>query len=618
MATSLGIHLRADGFSYALVEGSAKKPALKASGEGSFASAAESPKALGKLIADAVKLRKADHLTVCVPSQRVVLRELSLPFQERDKVLQVLKFEIESELYHLNVDEVVADFLPLEGERATPSLLVGVMPKRHIKQALAVAEGAGWDPSTVSVSYSGFASALASIAPKLAGPEEVAKGVDAAPLAFVYLGADETLLAQTGPTGQLRALRTLPIGWLELVRDFKPVPTADAAAAADAAAPAAAAAVEPAKADGKEAAVKGKGKKGKEEEEEEEEAPSILFDADPGLPAGMSLNEAIELAGHQRAMDLCKRLANEIRRGLAAMQAGATAIHLAGAALPGLDEALTARAGVPVARLRPAQEAFARADLIALGAALEGLAASGEAMNFRQEEFRYARGLERVEGPLTLALVGLIAWFVIDSGVNLKQGMHLKSESDRVYVAANARVEDLNKRVRDDEDYPDDWLIKNDLSGLDIGAGERILQLDARVKAARKQLDELMGQSDLEMPPSCLEAWRLLMIFLEKELGSFPDKWMVESFDFTSVDRGRGGSGTPPHVEAKFSLTLKSEDAERIAATFDRIDRGLREQPWIVGEPVIPTTESAKVGPGKTAPITVKISTARAAEEVKP
>ncbi len=615
MASSLGIHLRADGFSYALVEGSAKKPTLKASGEGSFPSAAAAPKTLGKLIADAVKLRKADQLTVCVPAQRVVLRELSLPFQERDKVLQVLKFEIESELYHLNVDEVVADFLPLEGERATPSLLVGVMPKRHIKQALAVAEGAGWDPSTISVSYSGFASALAAIAPKLAGPEEVAKGVDAAPLAFVYLGADETLLAQTGPSGQLRALRTLPIGWLELVRDLAPAASADAAAGADGAA--AAAPVEAAA----EAGPAGKdGAKGKDKvkDEEEEEAPSILFDADPGLPTGMSLNEALELAGHQRAVDLCKRLANEIRRGLAAMQAGAAAIHLAGAALPGLDEALTARSGIPVQRLQHEQAAFARADLIALGAALEGLAGTGEAMNFRQEEFRYARGLERVEGPLTLALVGLIAWFVIDSGVNLKQGMHLKSESDRIYLAANARVEDLNKRVRDDEDYPDDWLIKNDLTGLDIGAGERILQLDARVKAARKQLDELMGQSDLEMPPSCLEAWRLLMGFLEKELGSYPDKWLVESFDFTAVDRGRGGGGTPPHVEAKFMLTLKSEDAERIAATFDRIDRGLREQPWIVDAPTIPTTESAKVGPGKTAPITVKISTARAAEEVKP
>lgn len=603
MATSLGIHLRADGFSYALLEGSTKKPVLKASGEGSFPSALAAPRELGKLIADAVKLRKADHLTVGVPSQRVVLRELSLPFQDRDKVLQVLKFEIESELYHMSVDDVIADFLPLEGERATPSLLVGVMPKKHVKQAIAISEGAGWDPAVIGVSYSGFASAIATLAPKLAGPEEIAKGVDAAPLAFVHLGAGETLLALTGPTGQLRALRTLPIGWLEMVRDLAPVAAPDAVADAT---------VTPAP----EAAAPEKGKGA--EAEDAEEPPSILFDADPALPVGMGLTEALELAGHTRSSALCKRLANEIRRGLAAMQAGATQIHLLGADLPGLDEALTARAGIPAQRLHHEQPNFDRADLVALGLALEGLAGTGEAMNFRQEEFRYARGLERVEGPLTLALVGLIAWFVIDSGVNLKQGMHLKSEADRVYVAANARVEDLNKRVRDDEDYPDIWLIKNDLSGLDISEGERILQLDGRVKAARKQLDELMGQSDLEMPPSCLEAWRLLMGFLEKELGTYPDKWMVESFDFTSVDRGRGGSGTAPHVEARFNLTLKSEDAERVAATFDRLDRGLREQPWIIGVPSIPTTESAKVGPGKTASITVSISTARVEEVAKP
>lgn len=616
MATSLGIHLRADGFSFALIEGSAKKPVLRSSGEGVFPSATASPKALGKLIADAVKLRKADHLTVCVPSRRVVLRELSLPFQERDKVLQVLKFEIESELYHLNVDEVIADFLPLEGERATPSLLVGVMPKSHISQALAVIEGAGWDPSNVSVSYSGLASAVAAMAPTLAGAEEVAQGVDAAPLAFVYLGPDETLLALTGPTGQLRALRTLPIGWLEMVRDMaQVVPTPEVADAPEAAAPVP---VEAAKPDVKEGKSKSKSKSNEAEPAEEPEAPSILFDADPALPVGLTFGEALELAGHTRVAALCQRLANEIRRGLAAMQAGVTTIHLTGAELPGLDQALTARAGIPAQRLRNVQESFARADLIALGAALEGMNPGGTAMNFRQAEFRYARGLERVEGPLTLALVGLIALFVIDSGVHLKQAMHLKSESDRLYAAANARVEDLNKRVRDDEDYPDVWLIKNDLSGLDVADRDRVLQLDARVKAARKQLDELMGQSDLEMPPSCLEAWRLLMVFLEKELGAYPDKWLVESFDFTSVDRGRGSSGGVPHVEAKIVLTLKSEDAERIAATFDRIDRGLREQPWCVGAPTITSTESSKVGPGKTAPITVNIATAPVAEEAKP
>ncbi len=612
MATSLGIHLRADGFSFALLEGNAKRHALKASGEGVFPSATEPARALGKQIAEAVKLRKADRLTICAPSGKVVLREMSLPFQEREKVLQVLKFEVESELYHLNVEDVVADFIPLEAERATPTLLVGVVPKKHIAQAIEVGAGAGWDPHAVGASYGGYASALAAIAPRLAAvPEgDAADNADAAPLAFVDLGADETLLAVVGPSGNLRALRTLPIGWLELLRDVAVPKAAQGEVIPPGADPE----------EVEEAATKPKLSPGKREEkkteaggEAEAEMPQALFGADPSVPCGIGLAEAVGLAGGTRVRALCKRLANEVRRGLAAMPAGATALHLTGADLPGLSEAISARTGIPAQRLRHGLESYGGGGvgLVALGAALDGLGVSPAPMNFRQEEFRYARGLERVEGPLTLALVGVIAWLVIDAGVHLRTGMEVKKNAGEVYLAADKRVGDLNKRVKEDEDYPDSWEIKNDLAGSGVSTDERINVLHNRVKSARKDLDELMGQSALEMPPSCLEAWRLLMGFLEKELSDYPDRWMIENFEFTSVDRGRSGSGSEPHVEAKFGLTLKSDDAERIATTFDRIERGLREQPWSVDAPTIPTTETAKVPPGKTATVTVKIRTAR-------
>jgi hypothetical protein len=617
MATSLGIHLRADGFSFALLEGNAKKHALKASGEGVFPSTTEPARALGKQIAEAVKLRKADRLTICTPSGKVVLREMSLPFQEREKVLQVLKFEVESELYHLNVEDVVADFIALETERATPTLLVGVVPKKHIAQAIEVCAGAGWDPHAVGASYGGYASALAAIAPRLAAAPagDATENADATPIVFADLGADETLLAIVGPTGNLRALRTLPIGWLELLRDVAVPKVAQGEVLPPGVDPEA---VE------EEGGAKPTASPGKLQQKTEAEGdapadtPQAHFGADPGMPCGIGLAEAIGLAGGTRVTALCKRLANEIRRGLAAMPTGATTLHLTGADLPGLDDAISARAGIPALRLRHGLESYGGrgVNLVALGAALDGIGAAPAPMNFRQEEFRYARGLERVEGPLTLALVGVIAWLVIDAGVHLRTGMEVKKNANEVYLAADKRVGDLNKRVKEDTAYPDSWEIKNDLTGAGVSADERINVLHNRVKSAREDLDELMGQSALEMPSSCLEAWRLLMVFLEKELSDYPDKWMIENFEFTSVDRGRSGSSSVPHVEAKFGLTLKSDDAERIATTFDRIERGLREQPWCVDAPTIPTTETAKVPPGKHATVTVKIRTAR--EPVNP
>ena len=57
--------------------------------------------------------------------------------------------------------------------------------------------------------------------------------------------------------------------------------------------------------------------------------------------------------------------------------------------------------------------------MIAAGAALRGLGRDGSRMNFRQEEYRVTRGIERVEGPLTWMLVGLIAFLLVDFVVML-------------------------------------------------------------------------------------------------------------------------------------------------------------------------------------------------------
>jgi hypothetical protein len=608
MATSLGIHLRADGFSYALVEGSAKKHALKAAGDGAFA-AGTPPKAIGKAIAEVVKVRKADHVCVVTPSGRVVLRELSLPFTEREKVLQVLKFEVESELYHLNVDEVVADFIALEGERATPSLLVGVMPKPHLRQALDVLAGGGWDPHSVMPSYGAYAAALNAIVPRLTGAAAGPGVEDAVPLLFAHLGPAETLVAQVGRGGRLRALRTIPLGWQELVREFAAPKEAAGQVLPPGTQP------EDAEAESESAKLGAKAKPGKDEEEEDAAAatPGTLFGAEAGL-LSCTLAEAVERAGTQRVQALVRRLANEVRRAVAAMPAGAEEIYLTSADLPGWENVIGARTGLTVRHFDVAAGDDARrADTIALGGAYAGLGLASAPMNFRQEEFRYARGLERVEGPLTLALVGLIAWLVIDAGVHLRQGMWLKKDADRIYRDADARVVQLNKRVEEDATFPREWLVKNDLTGADVADDQRIRLLANRLSDAKRDLDSLMGEADVEMPASCLEAWRLLMIFLTKEFENFGEKWMIETLEFTSVDASRGNNVVPAHVVTKFGLTLLSEDAELTAGVYDRIERGLKAQPWCVGAPVIPGTEASKVGNGKTATITVHINTAREA-----
>ncbi len=638
MASSLGIHLRPDGFDYVLLEGSAKRWTMKDHGSGRWDPGA-APKSLGRALSEGVRLKgKVDKVVLALPGSRALLREISLPFTDRDKVHQVLKFEVESELYHLDVDEVLADFLTLAGERATPTLLVTVLPKEVVREALDVAAGAGWDPPVVDVAYAALANAVAALdaggTPLLrgvasgdaAGDEEREVAAAAAPTAFLHVGPLECQLLIQAPDGGLRAARILPFGWREILRGL------DVAAAT----PAAEGEVLPPDADlaevearaAEEAAAEAGGDAGEgvdgpdegdggDEGDTDEEPHGRLFGVDAGVPTAPSLDEAVGLAGPERLASFRRQLLREVRRGLAAHPVPVARLGVLGDAVPGLEEDLAAAVGVPVAR-PDLGDAVAGACPIALGIGLRGIGVDRLGMNFRQEEFRYARGLERVEGPLTLALVGLIAFLVFDAGLHFKRARFLRMEADRIYRQADVRVEALNERVRADDEYPEEWLIRNDLEGLDVEERYRLQTLYNRVRAAKKDLDELMGESDLEMPPSALEAWRLLSEFLREEMADYPDRWMIESFDFTSVDARRSGSReSPAHVITKFGITLKGDDAERIAGQFDRLEQAFAERPWVWGDPAIPNTEPAKVGPGKTAIITVNIvpEAARAQED---
>ncbi len=632
MASSLGIHLRPDGFDYVLLEGSAKRWTVKDSGSGRLDPSA-APKSLGRTLSEGIRLKgKVDKVVLALPGSRALLREISLPFTDRDKVHQVLKFEVESELYHLDVDEVLADFLTLAGERATPTLLVTVLPKEVVREALDVAAGAGWDPPVVDVAYAALANAVAALdaggTPLLraaggAGEEredaEAASAADA-PTAFLHVGSLECQLLIQAPDGALRAARVLPFGWREVLRGLE-VAAATPAAEGEVLPPDAdlaeveARAAEEAAAD--EAADASAGADEGGGDDGDEEPHGRLFGVDAEVPLGPSLDEAVALAGPERLAAFRRQLLREVRRGLAAHPVPVARLGLLGDEVPGLEEDLAAAVGVPVAR-PDLGDAVAGACPIALGIGLRGVGVDRLGMNFRQEEFRYARGLERVEGPLTLALVGLIAFLVFDAGLHFKRARFLRAEADRIYRQADVRVEALNERVRADDEYPEEWLIRNDLEGLDVEERYRLQTLYNRVRAAKKDLDELMGESDLEMPPSALEAWRLLSEFLREEMADYPDRWMIESFDFTSVDARRSGSReSPAHVITKFGITLKGDDAERIAGQFDRLEQAFAERPWVWGDPAIPNTEPAKVGPGKTAIITVNIvpEAARAQED---
>ncbi|MFQ5748913.1 MAG: hypothetical protein ACE5H3_05580, partial [Planctomycetota bacterium] len=318
------------------------------------------------------------------------------------------------------------------------------------------------------------------------------------------------------------------------------------------------------------------------EGDEEAGGPERLFRADPGLPVGLGLDTVLECAPPAALAALVRRLVGEVRRGLAAVAAAPVQrLHLLGAALPGLEEALQTRLGIPAAALPPPQTApdGSAPDPIALGAALRGLGAPGPRMNFRQEEYRFTRGFERVEGAFTVMLLGLIAWLMVDSVILYKKSLPLKTDAGRIFVRAKARVDKLNQIVRD-KDYPSDWTVKTAFEGLDVDPLRRINILEGRVKTQKKNLDEMLGKSGAEMPQSCLEAWRLLMGILAKEFNGYPGRWMLESLSFEAIP---GSTRLGAHVKTSFGISIFSDDPIQARSKLDQINRALDQAEWTIG-----------------------------------
>ena len=462
-------------------------------------------------------------------------------------------------------------------------------------------------PETVGLSIGALYNAIGELA--RSGEEEVAE-------TYLHVGADACLLMLLNSDGSLRAARSIPLGWRELTSGLQ---VDDEEASADGADGENAANEEPEEEELSFEIVEGEPEKGisseesvEEEEEESEEESALsgaIFAGDVGLPAGMSLETALQFAEPSRVEAFRRRLANELRRGLEAMEATGARLYLMGADLPGLADYLEARLSREIS---PLDLGFADddgnfADPLALGMALRGIGVERSPMNFRQEEYRYARGLERVEGPLTLALVGLIAFMVVDMVLNVKQVLLRKGDASAIYAEADRKVETLNTRVRDDDEYPDEWIIKNDLSGVDIAEEDRIGLLARRVKGAKTEIDKLMGEADVEMPSSCLEAWRLVMDYMDTTMKDWDDRWMIENFDLVSQDGGR--SRGEAHVEVEFAVTLISENAQATANLYDTLEHGLSTQPWSVKPADIPNTEAADVAGARTAVITCYVRT---------
>ena len=381
MANSLGIHLYSHGFDYVVLEGTAKRYSVSDSGSVCFSAAdVKDVKDVAKRIAEISKGFKGNQICLSLSSAAVLNRELGLPFSNRDKVAQVIKFEIESELYHLNVDDVVVDFFELDDGRATSTMSVNALDKSRLASALAICEAASFDPPIVDLSIASLFTAIKVL------PESERTDHEA----YLHVGAESSQLVVLSVAGIVSATRTMPLGWLELARNLAtddPEVTAADNEDIDS---------EVLNADAT-----------------DDSDGSFELGGDTSIPFGNDFATVMNNCSHAEQQSFSQALESELRRALTALNYSGSPLYLLGAQISGLADDLSAGLSIQVA---PLDLGLTGPDdsvphTIALGAALRAIGAESLEMNFRQEEYRYARGVERIEGPLTWAMVGLVFYF---------------------------------------------------------------------------------------------------------------------------------------------------------------------------------------------------------------
>lgn len=149
MARSCGIRLGSRSFEVVVLDGGPKKAKLVAHVAGELPvgvedPAAEAVAALKQAIAG-LKL-PADSIGLAVETGLAAFRSVKLPFADRDKIEEVIKFEVENQLPQWNIEDVIVDFLVLSSSAVESNLIVTAVPKESLAPKLATCERAGVEP----------------------------------------------------------------------------------------------------------------------------------------------------------------------------------------------------------------------------------------------------------------------------------------------------------------------------------------------------------------------------------------------------------------------------------------------------------------------------------------
>ena len=561
MARSCGIRLGPRRYEIVVLEGNAKSHQIAAFKAGEFDPHAADP------LGEAASVLKAATKELGVPREQVGLvidsghaafRRLSMPFSDRTKIEQVIKFEIESQLPQWTIDDVVVDYHVLAESSSSADLLVTAVPKDGLQAALDLCEEAGIEPFEAELETSAMVNAACTAA---------ICNIDDAQL-LVHIG-DYSTSVVVMDAGEVREMRVIHLG--ALTHEVLPPAPAEAEEGQEEAPP------EAGEGDGE-----GEGEGGEP--------------AATPPPAPAPVQDPIEAS--RRVDQAITRIRREIGRTISGARTvnPIEAIYVCGMELPGLVGSTVL--DVPVYILDCFEEDSGQpADgfgslVVAYGAAVRELGGGPMSPHLRREELRYTGTWERIEFPFAVACLLLVTLLGVIFILQRRELGSLDRNGSRFWLkSSNNFVLGDPKKGAPGHLYPAPQDIRDYAAkfadGVPIDPSieptDALKWIDGRLRLKIAELKKDLGQdASIEQPQSALVgAFMVLDVLEAKHVEWRPS---IRKLKATTMP-ARGNN--PEYVRVVFEdIIFLSDDQVTASQAYEDLRDDVEAQEWYLGMPL--------------------------------
>lgn len=552
MARSCGLRIGPRHFELVVLEGSAKKPKITAYETGELPREGDDPLAAASTaLKEAIKKHSIpkDNVGVAIDTGLAAFRTLKVPFSDKAKIEQVLKFEVESLLPQWDIDDVIVDFQVLETTADGSEILITAVRKQDLKRVLTVCEKAGLEPLEAELETTAMVNAALSAGMCTTDNAQI----------LVHIGETSTsVVVMDG--GKVREMRAIHIGALTHEMQIPPATEGESAASepVEAAGPAGPAGTA---------------------------APGAT--ADPAT--GTWLDTVPDADERQRRLDqTIRRIRRELGRTVSATRTlhPIQDIYVCGLEVP--DLVGSSIIDVKVHALDTFERDAGQPStgfgqlVVPFGVALRQLGGGVLRPSLRREELRYTGAFERVELPLavvSLLLVTLLGvWNIFLYKESTYVDSHLKYWRDnavRFLIGAPAKGQPGYLS------YPSEEITKkiaNLDSEADVSKYQQLKDIKVILDKDIRKLEKDLGQdADISQPQSALRGMMLVLDVLDKQAtDGRPSLRKVRS----SYEIGR--SGKPDSVHVAFDITFFAENSTLATQNYEAFVHDLQSQPWYV------------------------------------